>query len=312
MKFGASEATQKLLRHVDKVAKTDTSVLITGETGTGKEVVARTVHDRSPRKDAPFVAVSCAALPMNLIQTELFGHEKGAFTGAHEKRIGKIEQAGNGILFLDEIGDLPLNLQANLLRFLEDRTIVRVGGRRQITVDVRIIAATHVEIQKAVAEGRFREDLFHRLNILHLHVSSLRERYEDIEVLARHFVKEFCKKNKTPIKGMSEEVLGVLQSYPWPGNVRELSNRIQRAVTMTENSEITPEDLGLERRAFRPYVQTLKEARDETEKKVIQFTLRCTNKKVAEAAQLLGVTRATLYRLIEKHHISFFRERISS
>lgn len=303
MEFGTSEATQKLLRDIDKVANTDISVLITGETGTGKEVVGRTIHKKAARRDGRFVAVNCAALPEQLIQSELFGHEKGAFTGAHEKTIGKIEQADGGVLFLDEIGDLPLNLQANLLRFLQDRIIVRVGGRKQINVDVRIIAATHVNIEQAIRNDQFREDLYHRLNVLHLHVSSLRKRLEDINVLAGYFVDEFVRKNNTLPKKFSDEALRVLRSHSWPGNVRELENRIKRAVIMSEGRLITPEDLGLERRTIRPCMKTLREARDETEKSVIQFTLRCTDRKVSEAASLLGVTRATLYRLIAKHEI---------
>ena len=303
MKFGSSQETQKLLGLVEKIAEADAPVLVTGETGTGKEVIARTIHGNSLRKQGPFVAVNCGAFPDQLIQSELFGYEKGAFTGAVAKTIGKIQHAHGGTLFLDEIGDLPINQQANLLRFLQDSSIVPIGGREQIHVDVRIIAATHVNLQQVIKQGSFREDLFHRLNVLQLHVSSLRDRPEDIEVLANHFAEEFLERNRQPNKVFCKETMGILKSYPWPGNVRELNNRVKRAIIMSEGDTILPKDIGLERRETRPGIQTLKEAKDQAEKSVILFTLRWTNQNISEAAKLLEVTRATLYRLIEKHDI---------
>lgn len=304
MKFGTSKETRKLLQLVDRMAEADAPVLITGETGTGKEVVASTIHEKSLRKNAPFVAVNCGAFPDQLIQSELFGYEKGAFTGAYGRTIGKIEQADGGTLFLDEIGDLPLNQQANLLRFLQDSTIVRVGGRSLIPVNVRIIAATHVNLELAIEQKTFRDDLYHRLNVLRLHISPLRERPEDIDVLAKNFAAEFTCQNKINVKKFSRDALAALKSYSWPGNVRELSNRIKRAIIMSEGDFILPKDLGLERREIRPGIQTLKQAKDEAEKSVILFTLRWTNQNIPEAAKLLDVTRATLYRLIDKHGIN--------
>jgi DNA-binding NtrC family response regulator len=309
MKFGTSKETQHLLRLVDRMAIADAPVLITGETGTGKEVFALTIHEKSLRKNNPFIAVNCGAFPDQLIQSELFGHEKGAFTGAHEKTIGKIEQANGGTLFLDEIGDLPLNQQANLLRFLQDSTIVRVGGRSIISVDVRIIAATHVNLEQAIDQKMFRDDLYHRLNVLRLHIPPLRERQEDIDILASYFAVEFMRQNDLREKKFSRDALAALRSYSWPGNIRELSNRIKRAVIMSEKDQIFPKDLGLERREVRPGIQTLKEAKDETEKSVVLYTLRCTGQNIPEAARLLDVTRATLYRLIDKHDIDIHIER---
>ena len=301
--FPSNPASHKLMRNIDKMAKTSSSVLITGETGTGKEVSANAIHAKSERRNASFIAVNCGALPSQLIQSELFGHEKGAFTGATHRRIGQVEQANKGTLFLDEIGDLPLELQANLLRFLQEQTIVRVGGSEQISVDVRIIAATHVNLEQAIESGRFREDLYHRLNVLPLYVPPLRHRQDEIMPLATHFLQEYAKKNNTLIVGFHNEARGVMLAHSWPGNVRELCNLVHRAVAMSDNTLISPEDLGLNRRVFRPELQTLEEARCETEKQLIQFALRQTSKKVSLAATILGVTRATMYRLIEKHQI---------
>jgi DNA-binding NtrC family response regulator len=307
--FGESAETKKLLRLVDKMAKAEAPVLITGETGAGKEVIARRLHEKSSRKNKIFVAVNCGAFPDQLIQSELFGHEKGPFTGAYKQTIGKVEHADGGTLFLDEIGDLPINQQANLLRFLQEKEIVRIGGHIPIAVDVRIIAATHVDLKQAIAQKYFREDLFHRINVLGVHVTSLHERPDDIEVLAKYFADEFYKKNSKPLKAFSAEAIGLLKSYPWPGNVRELSNRINRALVMAEGAEIQPEDLDLERRNIRPAIQTLKVAREETEKSVILYTLRWANQKIPETARLLGITRATLYRLMDKHSIDIYTNR---
>ena len=300
--FGSSKATVKLLQNIDKVIQTDLSVLITGETGTGKEVIAQMIHEKSRRNHQPFVPVISCALPSQLIQSELFGHEKGAFTGAHQKKIGYVEMADKGSLFLDEIGDLPLDMQSTLLRFLEEKKVVRVGGTREIPIDIRVIAATNVDLSEAIKKGQFREDLYHRLNVLQINVPALRERSEDIECLAWHFFEETKKQNsQNKVAGFSQDALSTMRVYAWPGNIRELRNRVQRSVVMSEHHLISPEDLGLDRRVILSHIQTLQEARDETEKIHIYFALRQTNNKVMEASKLLGVTRATLYRLLDKH-----------
>lgn len=301
--IGISKETQKLLQLADKMAKSEAPVLITGETGTGKEVMARRVHAKSTRKNEAFIAVNCGAFPDKLIQSELFGYEKGAFTGAYKQSIGKIELADEGTLFLDEIGDLPINQQSNLLRFLQEGEVVRIGGRAPISVNVRVIAATHVNLKRAVSQKYFREDLFHRLNVLCLHITSLRDRPDDIEVLAKHFVSEFLEKNNMPLKAFNDEAIGILKSYPWPGNVRELSNRINRAIVTAEGVEILPSDLDLERRDTRHSIQTLKAAKEEAEKGAILYALRWTSQNIPEAARLLDVARATMYRLLDKHGI---------
>jgi len=302
--FGPSKATQELLSSIEKVVQVDLPILLTGETGSGKEVVAQLIHGESSRREGPFVPVVCCALPSQLIQSELFGHEKGAFTGAHQQKKGYIEMADSGVLFLDEIGDLPADLQANLLRFLQEKSFFRVGGTREIPVDVRVVAATNVDLARAVNEGRFREDLFHRLNVLHIEVPTLRQRPEDIEGLAWHFfgrARDEIGQNR--VTGFTTDALAAMRAYAWPGNVRELRNRVQRAVVMSDRPLITPKGLDLERRAPRVSVQTLQQARDEAEKNLICSTLRQTNNQVTEAARLLGVCRATLYRLMEKHNI---------
>jgi DNA-binding NtrC family response regulator len=250
------------------------------------------------------MAVNCGALPANLIQSELFGHEKGAFTGAHQRKIGRIEAAAGGTIFLDEIGDLSLDLQVNLLRFLQAKTIERVGGTQSLQVDVRVIAATHVDLERAVAEGRFREDLYYRLNVLHLRVPALRERENDIELLARFFFEKFAKEKNPQVRGFSQQALQVMNTYAWPGNVRELINRIRRAMVMCENRLMTPGDLGLERRSARRTIRTLVGARAAAEKEAIQYALRHTGNNVSRAARELRISRVTLYRLIEKYSIA--------
>jgi len=242
---GTSPALRKLQATIGKVAVTDAPVLITGESGTGKELAAVSIHQRSLRATGPFVPINCAALPKTLIASELFGHEKGAFTGADQRRIGRLQAADRGTVFLDEIGDLPMDLQAHLLRFLQESTIDRVGGTHPIKVDVRVIAATNVPLRKAVAEGRFREDLYFRLNVLTMEMPPLRERVEDIDPLVAHFVAKFAREAGKAIQGLSPEAAQLMRRYSWPGNIRELIATIRRAVVMADESLIRPEDLAL-------------------------------------------------------------------
>lgn len=298
---GTVPAMDKIFETIRRVAAVDAPVFISGESGTGKELAARAIHENSPRAPSPFVAVNCGALPANLIQSELFGHEKGAFTGASQKKVGQIEAASGGTLFLDEIGDLPLELQVNLLRFLEERTIQRIGALDEIRVDVRVLSATHVDLEKAVREGRFREDLYHRLNVLQVEIPPLRERKNDIEILARFFFNKFESEKSMKVRGFSREALAVMQQYHWPGNIRELINRVRRAMVMCERRLIKPTDLGLERRIANRHIITLEEARNNAEKKALISALSRNKHKVKNAADELGVSRVTLYRLMEKH-----------
>ncbi len=301
---GTCTVMQKLFSNIRKIGSVDAPVLIAGESGTGKELAALAIHERSTRANGPFIAVNCGALPTNLIQSELFGHEKGAFTGAHQRKIGRIESAAGGTLFLDEIGDLALDLQVNLLRFLQEKTIERVGGIDKIQVDVRVIAATHINLEDAIKDGRFREDLYYRLNVLHLEVPALRDREEDIELLARFFFDKFTKEKNRNVKGFRRDALQTINDYSWPGNVREMINRIRRAMVMCENRLITSADLGLDRRASQRHSTTLEEARNKSEKEAIQFSLRSNRNNISQAARQLGVSRVTLYRLMEKYQIN--------
>ena len=301
---GTVPAMQKVFNTIRRVASVDAPVFIQGESGTGKELAARAIHERSLRACAPFIAVNCGALPGNLIQSELFGHEKGAFTGANQRKIGQIEAASHGTLFLDEIGDLPLELQVNLLRFLEEKTIQRIGSVEETQVDVRVLSATHVDLEKAVEEGRFREDLYHRLNVLQVELPPLRQRQEDIEILAKFFFQKFIEDKPMKVKGFSQEALTLIRQYHWPGNIRELINRVRRAMVMCEQRLIKPADLGLERRYANRSLITLEQARNNAEKEALVSAL-CRNKyKVKKAAAELGVSRVTLYRLMEKHELT--------
>ncbi len=302
--IGESKALKALRRMITKVAAVEVPVLITGESGTGKELTAQAIHRLSERKDAPLVAINCGAIPDSLIQSELFGHEKGAFTGAQKRKIGRIEAAASGTLMLDEIGELPLDLQTNLLRFLQEKTIERVGSSASIHVDARIVAATNVDLEQAVSEGRFREDLYHRLNVLHLDVPSLRQRDEDIDRLAQFFFKQFSMEKRSNVQGFSQEALHVMNAHNWPGNVRELMNRVRRALVMAEGRLIQPHDLGLDRRTRTRQCQSLDEARTRAEKHAIQNALQTACHNVTIAAVKLDVSRVTLYRLMDKYHIS--------
>jgi two-component system, NtrC family, response regulator len=295
--LGTSPAMQQVFTSIRKVAATNASVLILGESGTGKEMAALAVHRRSSRKDGPFVAINCGAIPENLLESELFGHEKGAFTGAHAQRMGRIETAHGGTLFLDEIGELPLQLQVKLLRFLQEQSIERVGGRKEIRVDTRMIAATNSDLQKDMAEGRFREDLFYRLAVVVIHLPPLRERPGDILFLARAFLQKSAADNRKKGLKFDKSALRALEEHEWPGNVRELENRIRRAVIMADGVKVVPEDLEL----MEPEApRTLKEAREGVEREVVLQALQRHKGKVSPAAEDLGVTRPTLYDLIEK------------
>jgi DNA-binding NtrC family response regulator len=303
--IGKSAVIHTLRRQIEKIAQVDTPVLITGESGTGKEVAAQLIHRASRRASGPFVAVNCAALPANLIQSELFGHEKGSFTGAHKKKIGRFEAANGGTIFLDEIGDLPQGMQITLLRFLEQQNIERVGGLESIPVDARVIAATNVDLQRAIEQERFREDLYYRLKVLHLRMPSLCERGQDVEVLANYFIDKFQDTVSGHIQGLSHAAIKAMYSYRWPGNVRELMNSIRGALVMSEGPLLMPEDLGQERRAMRRSVRTLEEARATAEKAAIYNAFENASSNITQAAGYLGISRGTCYRLMEKYHIDW-------
>jgi DNA-binding NtrC family response regulator len=298
---GNSPAMRAALHRMSKLVHVEAPVLVTGESGTGKELAALAIHNHSPRREGPFVAVNCGSLPANLIQSELFGYEKGAFTGANQRKIGFIERAQGGTMFLDEIGDLPLDLQVNLLRFVQTKTIYRIGGHQEIPVDVRIISATHVNLEKAIERGNFREDLFYRLNVLQIEMPPLRERGQDIELLAQFFFGSFQEEGRSKAKGLSQQALRALFCHSWPGNVRELRNRIHRAMVMCEGRLIGPADLGLENEIVKLFPLNLKEAKDKAEKELLQHALMQRGNCVTEAAGALGVSRVTLYRLLKKH-----------
>ncbi len=303
--IGSSESSRLLINELDKVARVNAPLLITGESGTGKELAAREVHIRSDLHEAPFVAVNCVELPPSLIHAELFGYEKGAFTGANRRKIGYLEQACGGTIFLDEIGDLPIDLQILLLRFLEQKSIRRVGGVDDIPVDARVIAATHVNLPMAAQEGRFREDLFHRLNVLHIHTPALRERNEDIEQLALHFLDKFSHESSIEVRGFTRSALDAMRRYFWPGNIRELMNRIRRALVMCSGRLITVADLGIQDKtpAARDLLppRSLEVVRAEAERTAISEALEHANGHANQAAELLEISRASLYRLMEKH-----------
>jgi two-component system NtrC family response regulator len=302
--IGASPQIQLVLRTIEKVAPTDVSVLLLGESGTGKELLARAVHALSPRSQAPFVALSCAAIPDTLFESELFGHEKGAFTGAVKQTIGKIESANNGTLFLDEIGDVPQPMQVKLLRFLQNQVIERIGGRRPIQVDVRVVCATHQNLAQLIADGRFREDLFYRINEVCVQVPSLRERVGDPALLASYFLRRFAAEFKRPVRAFAAGALAAIETHPWRGNVRELENRIKRAVIMASGSAISAADLELEDAAEPQPSLDLREARLRAERMVLQQALVYSKSNLSQAAKLLGISRPTLYDLIRQHGLA--------
>ena len=299
---GASKAMKDICRFIQRVAASDISVLICGESGTGKEVVAHAVHQQSQRKDNPFVVVNCGAIPENLLESELFGHEKGSFTGAHAQKRGKFELAHTGTLFLDEIGELAPPLQVKLLRFLQDRKIERVGGTLPIEVDVRIIAATNRNLQKDMENHVFREDLYYRLKVVPLDMPPLRDRKDDIIPLAQHFLKKFCQEHRKPPISLSPEAEGALLMHPWPGNVRELENLISRSVVLSPRSILKPSDLGFALDQI-PTDVNLKFARRAIEKDFVQKALHRNGGIVSRAARELGISRVNLYELIDKYDI---------
>jgi DNA-binding NtrC family response regulator len=290
---------------IRKFAPVELPLLITGETGTGKEMAARALHRLSARSARPFAAINCGAMPANLVQSELFGHERGSFTGATSRRIGHFESAAGGTVFLDEIGDLPLDAQTNLLRILQEGTLERVGSCQSIHVDVRVLAATHVDLEKAVAEGRFREDLFYRLNVLRLRMPPLRERAGDIELLAQQFLEAFRENYSTRARAFSAGARRAMNAFAWPGNVRELMNRVQRAAVVADDALITAADLELDQEdpdaARRP---TLGSARISAEREAIVDCLRASAFNISECARRLRVSRVTVYRLCKKHRLA--------
>ncbi len=300
------KAMHELSRMVEKVAPTNVTTLLLGESGTGKEVLAKAIHGLSHRAKKPFVAVNCAAIPESLLESELFGYEKGAFTGAAQLTKGKIEYADKGTFFLDEIGDLPFALQAKLLRFLQERTIERIGGRQEIAVDVRIICATHQNLQTLIENGQFRADLFYRISELVINIPPLREREGDAIVIATALLRRFCESNKKKLKSFSKEAVAAIETYPWPGNIRELENRIKRAVIMTEDVNVTLDDLELEQKKKSdvsvPF--NLKEVREAAETIAIKRALAYSDNNITYTARLLGVSRPTLYMLFDRYGIS--------
>lgn len=303
--LGVSPAMRSFFQQLKKVIDADLPVLIGGETGTGKELVAQAIHAHSRRAAGPFVAVNCAAVPQHLIQSELFGHERGAFTGAAQRKIGNIEAANGGILFLDEIGDLPLGLQPNLLRVLQERTITRIGSTQSIPVDFRIIAATHVDIQKAIDQGSFRQDLYYRLGVLHLHLPPLRARNGDVSLLANAIFRRLLASNpRCRANGFTSQALRVMNAYDWPGNVRELINRVTRAVILCEGKLIGLDDLGLQAEVACSAARTLEEARSSFDRNLLEISLRSNGNNVSRAARQLGVSRVTFYRMMNKHNLA--------
>ncbi len=300
--LGTSPQMQQVFSTIEKVAATEAPILIYGESGTGKELVAKALHGRSRRKAGPFVAINCAAIPESLLESELFGHEKGAFTGAHTQRKGRIELADNGTLFLDEIGDLPLALQVKLLRFLQEHKIERVGGRKEIIINTRVIAATNTDLDQAIREGRFREDLYYRLGVVKMQIPPLRDREGDVELLAMSFMRKYSEENRKKILGFTRSALEALDNHSWPGNVRELENRIRRGVIMACSNKITAEDLELGADETTGRI-SLKEAREKTDRDLIVRTLGINNFNLSKTASDLGISRPNLYDIMEKLHI---------
>lgn len=306
--IGTCSAMKEVYYSIRKVAATDVPVLVTGESGTGKELVARAIHARGLRKAASMVTINCGAIPENLLEAEFFGHEKGAFTGAISRVQGKVEYADKGTLFLDEIGDLPFNMQVKLLRFLQEMVFQRVGGRADILVNTRIIAATNVDLEEAMNAGRFREDLYYRIGVVSIHLPPLREREDDVLLLADMFLEQMSRENNVAVNGFTASARKAMLHYSWPGNVRELENKVRRAVIMAGGQRISAEDLNLDERApqssGQPANVTLKEARNAVEKEMVDAALKRFSGNIVQAAKSIGVSRPTFYDLLKKHDIT--------
>lgn len=298
--LGTNARIQSVFDSIKKVSPSSAPVLILGESGTGKEMVAKAIHQRSPRKNEPFVAINCSAIPESLMESELFGHEKGAFTGAHQMRKGRIETANGGTLFLDEIGEIPLPIQVKLLRFLQDQRIERVGGRQEITVDVRVVSATNANLKKAMQQGTFREDLFYRIAVVQLLLPPLRERDEDISFLAQTFLQRISTEIGKSGLTFGPDALRAIRHYSWPGNVRELQNRVRRAAIMSEGKRVTPSDLELGQSSLPAHGVTLKEARETVEREMLTQALKKNGGRISSAAIELGISRPTFYELMDK------------
>jgi two-component system NtrC family response regulator len=299
----ASDAMAKVVRTIERVAPADVSVMLLGASGTGKEVLARGIHDHSARRRGDFVAINCAAIPETLLESELFGHEKGAFTGAVKTTPGKIEQAEGGTLFLDEIGDVPLPLQVKLLRFLQERVIERIGGRKAIAVDTRIVCATHQDLEAMVADGRFREDLYYRLAEIVVRIPRLADRPGDASLLARAFVRRHAAAMNPAVTGLAPDALAAIEAWGWPGNVRELENRVKRAVIMADGKAVTATDLDLDAATAEALPLNLRTAREQADRKAIRQALAQADGNISGASRLLGVSRPTLYDLLKSYDL---------
>jgi DNA-binding NtrC family response regulator len=303
--IGSGPAMQKVFELVNKVAPSNASVVIAGESGTGKEVVARAIHNLSPRKEKPFVALNCSAIPATLIESELFGYERGAFTGADQRRMGNFELAHNGTLFLDEIGELPLELQSKFLRVLEERKIRRLGGRGEVEVDVRVICATNRDLKEEIRRGRFREDLYFRLHVFTIVLPTLKERREDIPLLVHHFIEKFNGETGKRVQGVSPAALGMLQGYAWPGNIRELRNTVERAMILVDGDVIGDEHLPPDMQTSRPEAATLRVPLgiplDKVEKEYILASLQKNGGNKARTAEILGISEKTLYNKLNRY-----------
>ena len=302
--LGTSPQMHGVFAFIRKVAATSAPVLLLGESGTGKEMAALAIHRRSSRKDGPFIAINCNAIPENLLESELFGHEKGAFTGAHMQRKGMMDNAAGGTLFLDEIGELPPPIQVKLLRFLQEQRFQRVGGRQEIQIDTRVIAATNVDLKDAVAKGKFREDLYFRLAVVVIKLPPLRDRGEDVDLLAREFLQQFAAQCDKPSLTFAPDALRAVKRHTWPGNVRELQNRVKRAVIMADGKRVTASDLELTDGAEGIPAPTLKEARENIERELVEQALKRHSGRISSAAVELGISRPTLYELMDKLGIS--------
>lgn len=300
----SSKSMLDVCRVIEKIAPTNVTALLLGESGTGKELLARSIHRQSARADKRFVAINCAAIPDTLLESELFGYEKGAFTGADKQTPGKIEYANEGGLFLDEIGDMPLPLQAKLLRFLQERSIERVGGRKEIAVDVRVICATNQDLEVLIGSGRFREDLFYRVSEISVRIPPLKDRENDVVILGHAFLGKYAAEYGKSIRGLAPDAVDAMRTYSWPGNIRELQNKIKGAVLLAESDQIKAKDLGLEvDRASEPPSLKLRDLREQVERDAIRKALELEAGNVTKAAELLGITRPTLYNMLDKYQI---------